>query len=93
MEGMSVEMRGKIDDVLKRVKEPETGLSVWELNLVKRVSYSDTEKKLLVVMDIAQPRFACMVCGVVTEHIRASLERMLKEEFKKEFPELTIETA
>ncbi len=88
---MTDEMKRKIDSVLQRVKEPETFRSVAELGLVGKVSYSESEKKLLVVLDIEEPRHPCFVCGVVTATIRRSLMRDLKTEFEKEFPALTVE--
>ncbi len=88
---MSEEMKQKIDTVLNRVKEPETFRSVAELGLVRKVSYSESEKKLLVFLDIEEPRHPCFVCGVVTATIRRSLMRDLKAEFEKEFPTLIVE--
>ncbi|MFQ3620206.1 MAG: hypothetical protein SNJ78_04570 [Spirochaetales bacterium] len=84
-------MKKKIDKVLEQVKEPETFRSVADLNLVQKVTYSASENKLLVYLDIAEPRHPCFVCGVVTETIRKSISRDLKTEFEKEFPQLTIE--
>lgn len=92
MTRITQEMADKFETILKRVKEPETELSVSELNLVKRISYSETEKKFLIYMDIATPKFPCLTCGVVTEQIRSTIERRLKEEFTKEFPGYTVET-
>ncbi|MCA1951159.1 MAG: hypothetical protein LDL24_11345 [Treponema sp.] len=92
MAQISQEMADKFEAILRRVKEPETELSVAELNLVKRISYSESEKKFLIVMDIATPRFPCLTCGVVTEQIRSTIERRLREEFLKEFPGYAVET-
>ncbi len=93
MAQITQEMADKFEAILKRVKEPETELSVSELNLVQRISYSETEKKFLIYMDIASPRnFPCFTCGVVTEQIRSSIERRLREEFMKEFPGYEVET-
>jgi metal-sulfur cluster biosynthetic enzyme len=88
---MTEEMKRKIDIVLERVKEPETYRSVKELGLVGNISYSESEKKLKVILDIEEPRLSCFVCGVVTATIRRSLMRDLKEEFEKEFPTLAVE--
>lgn len=43
--GMSPLMIEKIDRVLERVKDPESGLPVSRLGLVKRFRYSEREKK------------------------------------------------
>ena len=88
---MSPLMRRKLDAVLKRVKEPETGRSIGDLNLVGRFRFSDAAGMLEVHMNIAEPRSTCMVCSIVNHHLCSSIERRLEEELEKEFPDLTIE--
>jgi metal-sulfur cluster biosynthetic enzyme len=88
---MDPEMKKKIDLVLGRIKEPETQMSVLDLNAVQKVSYSDSEKKLLVVMDNPESRQKCFCSGMVTATVRRTLMRDLKAEFEKDFPELAIE--
>ena len=83
---MNQAVQNKIDSILDRIKEPETFRSISELNLVRKVTFSEKQKEIHVVMDIEQPRLSCFVCGVVTEKIRSSIERDIKEEFEKEFP-------
>jgi metal-sulfur cluster biosynthetic enzyme len=83
---MDPEMRSKIDAILARVKEPETRRSVGDLNLVKRVRYSPGSGVFEVFMDVANPRGGCLVCGIVTNTIRESIERELKEAFEQDFP-------
>ena len=41
-------MKKKIDAVLERVKEPESGLSIAELGMVERLRYSKKHKKLII---------------------------------------------
>jgi metal-sulfur cluster biosynthetic enzyme len=88
---MPLPVQRKIDSVLQRVKEPETLRSIGELNLVRRVRYSQSEKRLIVFMDIADPRSTCMVCSLVTEHLRSSIQRELQREMEREFPGFTVE--
>ncbi|MDX9801275.1 MAG: hypothetical protein RBT69_08075 [Spirochaetia bacterium] len=85
------DMKKKIDSVLDNVKEPETFRTVSELNLVKKVTYSESQKKLLVQTDIGEPRSTCMVCSIVNETLRQSIMRDLKNEFDKYFPDLDVE--
>ncbi len=82
--------RGKIDAVLERVKEPQSMLSVRDLNLVSRLTYSEKERTLVVVMNIGTPRFQCPACSAINGVVKAGVERMLDEEFRKEFPGFTI---
>ncbi|MBP1778815.1 MAG: hypothetical protein H6Q86_4826 [candidate division NC10 bacterium] len=83
---MDPEMRKKIDAILARVKEPETRRSVGDLNLVKRVRHSPGSNAFEVFMDIATPRGGCLVCGIVTNTIRGTIERELKDAFEQDFP-------
>jgi metal-sulfur cluster biosynthetic enzyme len=88
--GMDPEMVRKIDEVLTRVKEPETLLPVADLNLVSRVTYSKIYDKLVVETDITSPRFPCAVCGIITRTIRDSIQRDLETEFRREFPGMNV---
>jgi metal-sulfur cluster biosynthetic enzyme len=87
---MDPEMRQKIDSILARVKEPETRRSVGELNLVKRVRYSASEQTFEVLLDIANPRTSCFVCGIVTATIQRTIERDLKKAFVQDFPGCSV---
>lgn len=91
MAELSAEQKSKIDAALARAKEPETLMSVAELNLVKKVSWSPSTNKYLVVLDIGTPRFSCLACGVVTENLRAGISRRIAEELRAEFPGAEVE--
>lgn len=88
---MTPEMTGKIEGILNKVKEPETGRTVSELGLVRKITYSAGWKRMIVYTDISAPRTTCAVCSLVTETIRQSIQRYLKEAFEEAFPELVIE--
>ena len=89
---MNPEMMKKIDSVLERVKEPESGLSMLELGLVQRLRYSEKLKKLAVFTTPlnSNRKHCCIVMQGLL--IKGTLDR-LTEEFQKEFPDLTIELA
>lgn len=87
---MDAEMTKKIDGVLDRVKEPETGLSISELGLVSRLRYSAKHKKLAVFtkpLDTNRHYCCTVLQGLL---IKGAYERLTKE-FQKEFPDLQIE--
>lgn len=88
---MSPEMKQKIENVLERVKDPESDLSIAQLGLVQRLLYSEKEKKLLIFAGdyINLPK--CLSCAPIGWTIRAAIIRDLTAEFQKEFPDLTIE--
>ena len=87
---MDAEMTKKIDGVLDRVKEPETGLSMSELGRVSRLRYSEKLKKLAVFTTPLESNrhYCCTVLQGLL--IKGTFER-LTEEFQREFPDLQIE--
>ncbi len=88
--GMSSEMTAKIDKILASVKEPESQLSVAELGLVKKVTYSRNYNRIIIKTDFNPPRRTCIVCGLITAAIQRTIIRMLEQEFSNEFPDLVI---
>ena len=87
---MSLEMKQKIDAVLDRVKEPETGLSIAQIGLVERLRYSESNKKLLVILSPVNRR-APKCCALIKGLLLSSVLKSITEEFQKEFPDLSIE--
>jgi len=81
----------KIDDVLDRVKDPESGLSVLHLGLVKRVRFSEEHKKLYVFTDFQSHMPDCKTCVFIAKLVGENILRNLDVEFNLEFPDLEIE--
>jgi len=88
---MPPEMIRKIDAVLERVKDPESNLPIAQLGLVKRLRYSEKEKKLYVFTNAYQHLPKCVTCAAIAQTIVATIIRDLTAEFEKEFPYLTVE--
>ncbi len=88
---MDERMKKKIDLVLERVKDPESNLSVADLGLVKRLRYSEEKKHLYVFTDFFSRHPGCLTCAAVASLVVSDIQKNLDKEFKKEFPELTIE--
>lgn len=84
-------VRHKFDDILARVKESQSELSIAELGLVKKLTYSAKEKVIVIHMDRPYDRFECPACMAVDDEVRKGIERRLREEFEKEFPGFTVE--
>jgi len=87
--------RAKLDAVLARVKEPQSELSLAELGLVKRFTFSKEEKTIVVYLDVGEDPYACPACSVGSGLVREGIERSLREELEREFPgfELLFEGA
>ena len=82
-------MKQKIDGVLGRVKEPESGLSIAQLGLVERFRYSEKHKRLCVFTTPIKPTHGC--CIIMAKFLQSSTGKHLTEELQKEFPDLSIE--
>jgi metal-sulfur cluster biosynthetic enzyme len=84
-------MVSRIEGVLNRVKDPESNLPVGRLGLVKRVRYSEAQKKLFIFADLYPHLPKCPACSAIALAVSSTLLRDLQREFADEFPDLTIE--
>lgn len=85
---MDPEMIRKIDNVLGSVKEPESNLSVAELGIIQKFRYNEARRALYIFANTYSSRKAC--CYLITKLIESDVMNRVKNELKKEFPELTI---
>ena len=84
-------MKNKIDSVLQRVKDPESGLSVSELGLVKKLRYSKEKNHLYVFTDFFRRHPGCLTCAAVASLVCSSIQKELETELESEFPGTGIE--
>ena len=75
----------KIDNVLDRVIEKESNLSLAQLGLVERVRYSEKQNKLYVFTKAIHSTHGC--CTLLSLVQQSDTLQDLAEQFKKEFPE------
>jgi metal-sulfur cluster biosynthetic enzyme len=85
---MDEEMKRRIDQVLDRVKDPESGYSVADLGLIQRLRYNDEKKELYIFADFLSHQPGCMTCVGIASVVIDGIRRRLVEEFSREFPEL-----
>jgi len=85
---MDREMIRKIDTVLDRVKEPESNLSVGELGIIQKFRYNKNKRSLYIFANTYSSRKAC--CFLITKLIESEVMNRVKNELKKEFPDLAI---
>ncbi len=52
----------KIVEILKEIKEPETGISLFDLSLIKYVDYQKENKALIVKCDFIRRNPTCVGC-------------------------------
>jgi len=84
------EMAEKIASVLKRVKDPESGLSVEAVGCVTRVRYNEEKGELYIFTDFVSHLPGCLTCVGIARALISTIMRDLREEFRKEFPHLAI---
>jgi len=82
---MTQTMIQKIDNVLDRVIEKESNLSVAQLGLVERIRYSGKQNKLYVFTKAILSTHGC--CTLLALLQQSDTLQDLEEQFKKEFPE------
>ncbi len=82
---MTQTMIEKIDNVLDRVIEKESNLSLAQLGLVERVRYSEKRNKLYVFTKAIHSTHGC--CTLLALVQQTDTLQDLEEQFKKEFPE------
>jgi len=75
----------KIDNVLDRVIEKESNLSLAQLGLVEQVRYSEKQNKLYVFTKAIHSTHGC--CTLLSLVQQSDTLQDLEEQFKKEFPE------
>jgi len=88
---MPPEMIKKIDAVLDRVKDPESGLPVGQLGFVKRFRYNEKDRLLYVFADTYRHLPKCVTCAAIAGAVMSGIIRDLTAELQKEFPDLAIE--
>ncbi len=82
-------MKRRIDTVLMHVKDPESGYSVSDLGLVKRLRYNSEKAELYIFADFLSHQPGCMTCVGIASVVIEGIRRRLVEAFEAEFPDLT----
>jgi metal-sulfur cluster biosynthetic enzyme len=86
---MDLEMTQKLEAVLEKVKEPESLLSIAQLGLVEKISYSAENKRLRVFLNFISPTHGC--CTIMGSLLLSTTLKNLTEELQREFPDLSVE--
>lgn len=81
----------KIETVLRTVRDPESGLPILELNLVRRVRVSDAHHVVYLDVPFDQHTPGCMACAGIAMTVIMGIRRNLKTAFEEAFPGYTAE--
>lgn len=87
---MNAEWTKTVDAVLDRIRDPESGLPVSELGIVKKVRLSEQEKKIYIFLDTYGHLPKCVTCAAIAQTVLAGIARDLQAAFGEAFPGLEI---
>jgi len=82
-------MKKKLSDLLDRVKEPQSGLTISQLGMIEGIKHEPITNKLLVVTNPQITSKAC--CMVFNLFEVGEIEDLIAFELKKEFPNVEVE--
>jgi len=78
----------KIDRVLDRIQDPQSGMTILQLGLVEKIRYVEKRRKLIVFMNRLGHCKAC--CAALYMVLLADFENAIKEGLKTEFPQFSV---
>jgi metal-sulfur cluster biosynthetic enzyme len=87
---MEEEMKRRIDAVLEKVRDPESGLPVAALGVVRKIRFSEAQGILYVFTNFGSHRPRCLTCSAIAMALSAKIQKDLEKEFREAFPDLEI---
>jgi len=87
---MNPEMIKKVDEVLARVKDPQSDLPLHQLGFVERFRYSENQNTLYVFLNFSGLFSGCIACAGISIDAKSRIEANIKQELKNEFPSIWI---
>ena len=73
----------QIINILKKIKEPESELSLYELKIVNFIDYEKDDKKLIISLDFNKRMPSCVGCKPIAWMLQKKIVEALKNEFSK----------
>lgn len=81
----------KIEKILRDVRDPESGLPIAELNLVRRVRVVDDHRLIYLDVPFDDHTPGCMTCAGIAMVIVRGIRRELRTAFEQSFPGYSVE--
>jgi len=88
---MDAGMITRIDAILEKVKDPESGLPVAQLGIVKKIRFSEDPGILYIFTDFVSHLPGCLTCAGIALALSATILKDLEKAFRDEFPNLEIQ--
>ena len=86
---MEKTVQDKIDFILDRVKEEQSGMSAAQLGIVQKVRFHEGKKGITIFLHPMGRMKSC--CSVMNMMFLENLENLMKEAFNQEFPGFSIQ--
>lgn len=72
-----------IIEILKKIKDPESEQSLYDLQIVKHIDYKEEKKKLIIALDFNSRMPNCIGCKPIAWMIQKKIVEQLENEFFK----------
>ncbi len=82
-------MKHKLQQVLDRARDPVNHQTIAELGLVERIRYDRDGARLVVFFHALRPGKVC--CSLINDMVLNSIKKILADDLKSEFPDLSVE--
>ena len=70
-----------IIEILKKIKDPESEQSLYDLQIVKHIDYKEEEKKLIITLDFNSRMPNCIGCKPIAWMLQKKIVEHLENEF------------
>lgn len=81
----------KFDKVLSSVRDRQSELTLAELGFVKKISYFEKDRTIVVYLATSKTGPGCPACAAIDGFVQNSVERDLTEALQKEFPGFAVQ--
>ncbi|WP_299976685.1 hypothetical protein [Desulfobacula sp.] len=85
---MEDKIQEKIDRVLDRIQDPQTGMAMSQLGLVEKIRYVEKRRKLIVFFNCLGHSKAC--CAALNMVLLGDFETEIKAGLEAEFPQFSV---
>jgi metal-sulfur cluster biosynthetic enzyme len=89
--GGDVAVQDTIERILREVRDPESGLAIADLNLVRRVRVVDEHRLIYLDVPFDDHTPGCLTCAGIAMTIVQGIRRELLAAFEREFPGYSVE--
>jgi len=84
-------VQAKIEKILRDVRDPESGLPIAELNLVRRVRIVDEHRLIYLDVPFDEHTPGCLTCAGIAMVLVRGIRRELITAFERAFPGYSVE--